>query len=135
MDDCIFCKIVAGEIPCTKIYEDDVVLSFLDIRPLNDGHLLVIPKEHFRNTHETPNEILSHMVVVAKKLSIATQKAVEADGMNIGVNIEAAAGQEVFHTHFHVIPRFEDDGYKMWSRENKDGTDFEAIAQKIKNAL
>lgn len=110
----VFSKIIAGEIPHYKVYEDDVVYAFLDAHPVNRGHTLVIPKEEYRDIYETPDEILSHLITVVKKLSIAVKKTVGADGINIHVNNESGAGQEVFHLHFHVIPRFEGDGFEHW---------------------
>ena len=86
MEGCLFCKIIAGEIPCTKVYEDDTVLAFLDIRPVNIGHTLVIPKNHHTNLYDTEDATLSHMMTVTKKLSIAVREALHADGINIEMN-------------------------------------------------
>lgn len=114
MNDCLFCKIAAEEIPCTKVYEDDTVLAFLDIHPVNIGHTLVIPKIHHVNLYDASDETLAHMMPVIKKLSIAVKGALNADGINIEMNNEAGAGQLIFHTHIHIIPRFSDDGLKHW---------------------
>lgn len=123
MTDCLFCKIISGEIPCTKVYEDDTVLAFLDIHPVNIGHTLVIPKAHYTNLYETPDETLAHMAVIVKKLSIAIKSAVGADGINIEMNNDHVAGQIIFHTHIHIIPRFSGDGFKHWhgARDYKEG--------------
>ena len=136
MTDCLFCKIIAGEIPAQKVYEDDTVLAFLDIHPVNIGHTLVIPKTHSVNLYETPNETLAHTMVVVKKLSIAIKKAVGADGINIEMNNEPVAGQVIFHTHWHIVPRFQGDGFTHW-RSPRDYNDGEAVevAQKISLSL
>jgi histidine triad (HIT) family protein len=135
MDTCIFCKIVKGEIPSTKLYEDDQVLSFLDIAPVNIGHALVIPKEHFENILETPEDIMAHMMRVVKKISHGLE-ALNPDGININMNNKSAAGQVVFHSHIHVIPRYTGDGFGMWhgKRGYKDGEKDE-VAEKIIRAL
>lgn len=114
MPDCIFCKIIAGEIPCDKVYEDGEVLAFLDISPVNKGHTLVVPKEHYVDLVECPEDRAEHLIRVVKKVGQAVLKAVEADAFNVGLNNGAAAGQIVNHAHFHVIPRFNGDGLKSW---------------------
>jgi len=134
--ECLFCKIIAGEIPCTKVYEDDTVLAFLDIHPVNIGHTLVIPKVHHTNLYETPDKALSHMVVVTKKLSIAIKESLGAEGVNIEMNNDPVAGQIIFHTHLHIIPRFSGDGFTHWhgARGYHDGEASE-ISEKIKMIL
>lgn len=135
MDGCIFCKIVKGEIPANKIYEDETSLAFLDITPINPGHILLIPKEHHKNIYDMPDNILSKIAPVIKKLSIALKSSVNADGINIGMNNDGSAGQVVFHAHFHIMPRFSDDGYRLWhGKEYKDG-EAQQIAEKIKKFI
>jgi histidine triad (HIT) family protein len=136
MENCIFCKIVKGELPATKIYEDDKVLAFLDIAPVNIGHTLVIPKEHFVNIYETPEDIIGKMMHTAKGVAHALKKEVGADGTNITMNNEKAAGQVVFHAHIHIIPRLENDGFGTWKgkRGYNEGEASE-IATKIIRAL
>lgn len=136
MNECLFCKIISGEIPSTKVYEDEHTLAFLDIHPVNIGHTLVIPKKHSANLYETPDETLAQMMAVVKKLSIAIKSAVSADGINIEMNNDPVAGQIIFHTHFHIVPRFSGDGFKHWhgARDYQDGEDAE-IAKKIKTHL
>ena len=106
VSDCIFCKIVAGEIPASKVYEDDHFLAFLDISQVTPGHTLVIPKKHARNLLEmTPDEtadLFNVVSTVTKKVESATQP----QGMNIISNMEEIAGQSVFHTHVHILPRY-----------------------------
>ena len=135
MDDCLFCKIIAGEIPSTKIYEDDDVFAFLDIAPVNPGHTLVIPKKHTPNLYEIDDAILCKVMNVVKTLSTTTKKALKADGINLEMNNDAVAGQMIFHAHIHIIPRFEGDGLKHWPQKSYEGGHQEEVAEKIKNAL
>lgn len=114
MNDCLFCKIVSGEIPCYKVYEDKHCLAFLDIRPLNPGHTLVIPKQHSKNILEIDEKTLQEIIIIVKRLSNKIKTVLQCDGINIMINNEPAAGQIVFHTHIHIIPRFKDDGLRQW---------------------
>lgn len=136
MEKTVFEKIIDGEIPCTKVYEDDICLAFLDLHPVNFGHTLVIPKIHARNILTTPDETVGHLYIVAKKIALALQGAVGAEGINIHTNIEEAAGQVVFHTHIHVIPRYASDGLKLWHADKiyEDGQQI-ILAEKIKQSL
>jgi histidine triad (HIT) family protein len=134
MSECIFCKIASGEIPCHRVYENDNVLAFLDNRPVNYGHTLIIPKEHHENMIDTPVDILCEIMAAAKKLAPAILKATELHDYNFVANSGTAAGQIVFHTHFHIIPRFEGDGYGRFRVENKEGQ-AEEIAEKIRNKI
>ncbi len=136
MSDCIFCKIVKREIPSDIIYEDDKILAFVDISPINKGHSLVIPKEHYENSLATPDEILKDLIVVVKKVALAVKEVTGAEGINFGINNGAAAGQVVFHTHMHVIPRFKSDGLKLWgSGEYENEQEKKEMAEKIKGGL
>ena len=135
MEDCIFCKIIKNEIPSNKIYEDDKCLAFLTINPNNDGHTLLIPKTHYRSYFETPDEVLKDLAVETKRIGLAIQKAMGAEGMNIANNSEKAAGQIVFHTHIHLIPRFGSDGFKHWGTKEYTGNKAEQIVEKIKAEL
>ena len=108
--DCIFCKIVAGQIPCHKLYEDEQVLSFLDIGPLSEGHCLVIPKAHHVTIDQLPPELASACAAVLPKLSRAVADVTGVAGWNVLQNNGAIAGQAVDHVHFHIIPRREGDG-------------------------
>jgi histidine triad (HIT) family protein len=125
----IFEKIIAGELPCHKIYEDDLTFAFLDIQPHNPGHTLVISKEPYKNIYETPDEVAAALLISAKKVAIAVKEAVDADGIKIIMNNEPAAGQIVFHDHIHVIPRFENDDWPKFY-EYKEG-EAEEIAKNI----
>lgn len=129
---CVFCQIVKGEIPCEKIYEDEKFLAFLDINPINKGHTLVIPKEHYQNLDSTPDYLVSGLAVLTKKLAQAVKKGVKADAFNLGLNNGRIAGQIIPHVHFHIIPRFKDDDLKPWpSKKYKEG-EMEEVAQSIK---
>lgn len=112
--DCLFCKIVAGQIPAEKVFEDEQVVAFLDIHPVNIGHTLVIPKAHHANLYETPDETLAHLMATVKKLSTAIKSALDADGINIEMNNDEASGQIIFHAHIHIVPRFVGDGFTHW---------------------
>ncbi len=135
MNDCLFCKISAGEIPSTKIYEDDTVYAFLDITPINRGHTLVIPKKHFRNalamSEDEFADLNKKVLFLAKKI----KEALNADGINISYNNEPAAGQVIFHTHAHIIPRFKNDGFHHWKGAPYENGEEKEVADKIKNAL
>lgn len=133
--DCLFCKIIAGDMPGEKLYEDDHTFVVLDIRPTNPGHCLVIPKKHSRNIFDIEPETLSAIMPVVQKMSHAVSKAVSADGVNIHINNEPAAGQVIFHTHVHVIPRFENDGYKLWGGKEYKDNEGEKIADTIRATL
>jgi len=120
--DCVFCKIVAGEIPSSKIYEDKNSLAFLDISPINKGHTLLIPKEHYEDLFDFPEDKLKEFSVTLKKVSKVVLSGVKADGLNIGMNNKSAAGQIVFHAHFHLIPRYKNDGLKSWPQDKYENT-------------
>ncbi len=109
-ENCIFCKIVAGEIPAEKVYEDSEVLGFLTLSPNNKGHVLVIPKDHIENIYGFSDELACRIILATKKIAIAVKNGLDADGVNIIMNNEEAAGQVVFHSHTHIVPRFNNDG-------------------------
>ena len=133
MTDCIFCKIRDGEIPSDKIYEDENTLAFLDKNPINEGHTLVIPKEHYVNIIDIPEETLKQVIITVKKIAVAISK--DSEGISIAQNNKDAAGQVVDHIHFHVIPRISNDNHKLWKgKPYKEGV-AEKIAEKIKNLL
>ena len=107
--DCIFCKIAAGEIPSATIYEDEDFRVILDIEPASKGHALILPKEHYANLYELPDELAAKVLVVAKKVIAQMTEIVGCDGYNVLQNNGEAAGQTVFHFHTHLIPRYKDD--------------------------
>ena len=108
-DSCIFCKIANGEIPSATLYEDDDFRVILDLSPASKGHALVLPKEHFANLFEMPDELVSKAYVVAKKVAARMKEYLDCDGYNVLQNNGLAAGQTVFHFHIHLIPRMEND--------------------------
>ncbi|AJA90200.1 diadenosine tetraphosphate hydrolase [Borreliella chilensis] len=130
MYNCIFCKIIKKELPCYKVYEDDLVLAFLDINPLSVGHTLVIPKEHSENLLSMDDKFNQRVLKVCKKISNALKKMNLSicSGINIHSSLGADAGQEVFHTHFHVIPRFKNDGF-VFKRSDKLNLEVEKFKQ------
>ena len=109
---CIFCKIAAGEIPCTKIYEDEYTLAFADIAPINPGHTLVITKNHYQQFLALPEELACRLIIAVSAVSEILAKEFQPDGFNIMTNVNEAAGQSVTHCHFHIIPRYWNDGKK-----------------------
>ena len=118
MNDCIFCKIVRGELPCYKIYEDNETLAFLDRNPVNPGHTLLIPKKHSETILDTNDETLKKLITTTKKISKAIFESMKLEGFNIGINQFKIAGQVVPHLHIHIMPRHKNDGIKLWpSRE------------------
>ena len=133
--DCIFCKIIKGEIPADKVYENDKIFAFLDVAPINPGHTLVVPRSHHADLLDTPDDVLSDMITRSKKLAAAIVKAVNADGFNIGINTKPAAGQAVFHTHLHIIPRFKDDGFTHWSGKKLSAEEMQKVTEDIKKEL
>lgn len=138
MSDCIFCQIVAGEAPASFVHRDELVSAFLDIRPVTPGHLLVIPNEHVVFTHDLPDATADRLFGVARRLarSLRQTDAVRADGINLFVADGEAAGQEVFHAHLHVIPRFPDDGFEIEAAAWRDATpsreQLDALAAQIR---
>ncbi|MBX4188144.1 MAG: HIT family protein [Candidatus Doudnabacteria bacterium] len=135
MDNCIFCKIINKEIPSSLIYEDDQALAFLSIRPISKGHTLVIPKVHSKDLLSTDEKDLVSTIVVVKKIAQAIVKATGAAGFNLGVNNGAHAGQEIFHLHFHIIPRYSNDGLKPWPHLESEPKTGEDMAEEIKKFL
>lgn len=131
--DCLFCKIIRGEIPSAKVYEDGYVYAFLDIAPSFPGHCLVVPKNHCRNILEIAPEEMAHIVKAVQKIAPAVLKAAGADGFNVIQNNGESAGQTVFHTHFHIIPRKAGDGLGLWTPGEYASMDEMAeTAQKIR---
>ena len=134
--DCIFCKIAAGQIPSIKIFENEYVLAFLDIGPISDGHTLVIPKRHYERLDQTEPKVMAEIAKVLPALSSAVSRAMNAEGYNVLCNNGSVAGQVVEHVHFHIIPRHPDDGvFNRWPSyqypEDKAGQIGEKIKQNI----
>jgi histidine triad (HIT) family protein len=131
----LFKKIIAGEIPCEKVYEDDHTFAFLDITPVNAGHTLVIPKIWSEGLLDTDPEILAHVIKTVQKIARAVKEATGAKGINLHQNNGEAAGQKVFHLHFHVIPRHDEDGYELWHGTSEDPQKLKEMGEKLRNAL
>jgi histidine triad (HIT) family protein len=136
-EDCIFCKIIAGDVPCTKVYEDDVALAFMDIMPLNKGHLLVVPKEHFENIVEIDPQVYGHLASVICRIAKAVDAAVVPDGMNVLQLNGEAANQVVPHLHMHIVPRWNGDGLTIsaWEPVMGEPEKISAAAELIKQKL
>jgi len=109
-ENCVFCKIVSGKIPSSKVYEDNHVIAILDIMPAAKGHCLIVPKKHFDDVASTPKVTIAAMMEASKKVGKSQSQALGATGYNLLVNNGKDAGQAVFHTHLHVIPRSKHDG-------------------------
>lgn len=135
MENCIFCKIIAGEIPSATVYEDDDVKAILDVNPAARGHVIVLPKKHAADVFSLPDEDLSKAMCVAKKIAIALKKAYNCDGVNILQNNGEAAGQTVFHLHIHVIPRFAGDTISVKWKQGEMPEDLDVIVGEIKAGL
>jgi histidine triad (HIT) family protein len=140
MEDCIFCKIIKGELPSSKIYEDDELLAFLDIQPVNEGHVLIIPKQHKVLIDELSDETLGSMIALANKINRAIRKSdIKSEGMNLFLADGEAAGQEVFHVHLHLIPRFLKDGFGLvfpdGYNDKPQRQELDIILQKIQSHL
>ncbi|MFW5852602.1 MAG: HIT family protein [Nanoarchaeota archaeon] len=123
MEDCIFCKIIKGEIPSHQLFEDEIVKVFLDVNPVSKGHLLVIPKEHYVDIFETPEHVLCRINEVCKKMAQLCKSKLGATGVNVVNASGKDAQQSVFHTHYHVVPRFPDDGIDLWFHGKSNSMD------------
>ena len=134
--DCIFCSIVAGDIPAIKVYEDADTLSFMDINPGNPGHLLVIPKQHYRNIFDIPAETAGKIMEVGAKLAGVIKDVLNPDGLNLFQSSEAAAFQSVFHFHLHLLPRWEGDSLLLpWKPKPGDMDEIRKVAAQLQKRL
>ena len=130
-NNCVFCAIAAGEIPSFKVYEDDLVLAYLDINPFTKGHTLVIPKVHSANLLETDEATLAAVIARVKKVAAHLKAALPCDGFNILQNNGEAAGQTVMHLHFHIVPRYGKEAIAFESRPG-DMDELKALAERIR---
>lgn len=135
MTECIFCRIVSKELSAHVVFEDDTVMAFLDIQPVNPGHVLVVPKEHSASALEMEEHSLVDLFQHVRRLAPRVLSAVGTDACNITMNCGRAAGQVVFHTHVHIIPRFPTDGHKPWQREGGEMDNLPKIAENIRKAM
>lgn len=134
--ECIFCAIVDGKIPSAKVYENEHVFAFMDIAPANPGHLLVIPKQHYRNIFDMPADVGSKIMEAAILLAAAIREALKPDGLNLFQSNEPAAFQTVFHFHLHLIPRWEGDPLRLpWRPSEGNIEEINDIASKIRDAM
>ncbi|MCI9271901.1 MAG: HIT family protein [Dorea sp.] len=132
-EGCIFCKIANGEIPSATLYEDEDFRVILDLGPAAKGHALILPKEHYPNLYELPDELAEKAVLLAKKMITKMKKALNCDGFNVVQNNGAPAGQTVFHFHMHLIPRYEGDHAGFgWNTGELNAADREEILTKMR---
>lgn len=127
-NECIFCKIAKKELKAEIVYESKDYMAFLDIKPTNPGHAIVIPKKHYTNTLDTPDDVIGAMAGIAKLVAIHQIKHLKAEGFNIWINNFPAAGQVIFHVHMHVVPRFSGDGIRM--SKIKEKNNMESLEEK-----
>lgn len=125
-EDCIFCKIAAGDIPSATLYEDDDFRVILDIEPASKGHALILPKEHYANLYELDDELAAKALVLAKKMITKLTDILGCEGYNVLQNNGTAAGQTVFHFHMHLVPRYKDDNVKIGWKMGKLTDDVKA---------
>lgn len=141
MSDCVFCKIVSGEFTSSKVYEDETILAFMDIQPVNEGHILIIPKKHVELIADLDDETSAKMFIVTNKINKALRRSdLKLEGINYFLADGEAAGQEVYHTHLHIYPRFKGDGFGMVYNENyrkvlPGRNELNSIAEKIQKLL
>ncbi len=135
MPDCIFCRIAAGSLPAVKVLETEEVLAFLDIAPVHYGHTLIIPRAHHQNLLDLPDELWREMGRVSRLVAQAVLSALGANGFNLGMNNFPAAGQEVFHAHLHVIPRYFGDRLALFPQGVYRRGEMEETGQKLRQAL
>jgi len=136
MEDCIFCKIIKGDIPCTKVYEDQSTIAFLDINPSIKGHVLVCTKKHYPTLLEVDKKEYADLFSALKRIGKAVQEGLNADGFNVRINNNRAAGQEVFHFHMHVLPRYDNDGKRFGlGHEKYENNEMKEYAEKLKSKI
>jgi len=134
--DCLFCKIIAGDIPCFKLYENVDTLAFMDINPANEGHALIIPKEHATDVYSISENAIAATTKTAKRVAIAIRKTLNPDGLNLLQCNDEAAAQSVFHFHMHVLPRQHGDDLKLnWGLRPGDMDAIDALAEKIRGNI
>jgi histidine triad (HIT) family protein len=131
--NCIFCRIVAGTIPCFKLYEDEATIAFMDINPANEGHALSVAKGHWPTLHDIPAEVLGQVAVTAKRVATAVNKTLAPDGINLIQANGPGAAQSVPHLHIHILPRWKDDGLHInWHPKPGDMAAIRALYERIK---
>ena len=133
--DCIFCNIVAGDIPSYKVYEDDKVMAFFDILPISPGHTIIVPKKHVADMENLPDDVISAMAVSVKKIGKATMDGLGVKGYSVFLDNKSAANQHVPHVHFHLVPRAEGDGLERWPQSGYGEGEAEHCLKKIQEKL
>ncbi|NWG10243.1 HIT family protein [Candidatus Bathyarchaeota archaeon] len=135
-ESCIFCRIAEKKASASIVYEDNVAMAFLDIHPLNEGHTLVIPKRHYAFIYEVPEEEVAHLYKLVKKVALAVKKSVKPGGITIAQQNERAAGQDIFHVHVHVIPRYEGQKLPRFEEVQEVGrARLDEVAKKLKQHI
>lgn len=134
---CVFCAIVAGDAPASTVYDDDAVMAFMDVAPVTDGHVLIVPKRHIPFLEDLDDELGSHIYRVAHRVALALRRSsLRCDGVNLFLADGAAAFQEVFHTHLHVFPRYPGDGFRIQADwRTRDRSELDATAAAVKGGL
>ena len=140
MESCVFCQVVEGTAPSSMVYEDEICLAFMDIQPVNPGHVLIVPKTHFQDLADLAAHIGSHLFQVAQRITLSLpQTGVKSEGVDLFLAHGEAAGQEIFHVHLHVIPRYEGDGFgfNFGSNYSKlpERSELDEIATQIRNQM
>ena len=140
MTDCIFCKIIEGNLPSSNVYDDDICVAFMDIQPVNPGHTLVVPKVHSKDLSDLPADTGAHLFQIAQRIALHIPETnVKSEGINLLLAHREAAGQEVFHVHLHVIPRYKDDGFgfKFGPKYTNlaERSELDSIAKQIAEAI
>jgi histidine triad (HIT) family protein len=133
VEDCIFCKILAGELPAETLQEEEHTVAFMDINPWTRGHAVVVPRRHSRNLHEIEDEDLERTTVAAKRLALTMRDRLACDGVNLLNSCEAAAWQTIWHFHIHVIPRYDDDPLELPTRpQQAEPDELKAVADELR---
>ena len=132
MVNCVFCQIIADKKESLKIYEDEMTLCLLDINPISRGHSLIIPKKHFKDIFDIEEEYLKKVIIATKKVSKLLKEKLNADGVNILHASGKSAQQSVFHFHFHLVPRYKNDGLDFWPKSNYHENSLDEVYQRIK---
>ncbi len=134
--DCLFCRLIRGELPCVRVFENDHVFAFLDINPVNKGHILVVPREHAETIFDVPSLQGSILLEAIQRIGRAVMRATGAQGLNVMQNNYKAAGQEVGHVHWHLIPRHLNDGHTPWTHEQyADEGEMRTLADAVRQYL
>jgi len=129
--DCIFCKIAKGKIPCYKVYEDKRIIAFLDVNPIAMGHTFIIPKKHYESIFDCKGKLLENMIKVTQLLSVHYKEKLGCTGVNLLNSSGKSAEQEIPHIHFHLVPRFDEDGYQLTHKTDYQKGDLEVLAKTL----